>query len=121
METESEKGMLQCALSLCEGSDLRAQLLKKVFARCKIAPGKLETPCWEWEGPTSGDGRGGGYGRMSWMGQTVSVHRAVFTAVFGFIPGKKQVDHKCENRSCCNPDHLEAVTHKTNQKRKSCR
>lgn len=51
-------------------------------------------------------------------GQTVAVHRVIFTHFFGFIPGKKQIDHKCRNRLCCNPDHLELVTHKENQRRR---
>lgn len=55
---------------------------------------------------------------MSLDGQTVAVHRVVYTNFFGYIPGKKQIDHKCKNRKCCNPDHLEMVTHKENQKRR---
>lgn len=77
--------------------------------------------CWQWTGPTSGEGRGGGYGRMSLDGQTVAVHIVMFTCVNGYIPGKKQIDHKCNNRLCCNPDHLEMVTHKQNQKRRDKR
>ena len=73
------------------------------------------TGCWNWQGGTSGEGRGGGYGRMSLDGQTVAVHIVMFTNFFGFIPGKKQIDHKCNNRLCCNPDHLQMVTHKRNQ------
>lgn len=74
--------------------------------------------CWEWGGPNSGDGRGGGYARMCLDGQTVAVHRVVFTLFFGFIPGRKQVDHICRNRNCVRPSHLEMVTHKENQRRR---
>jgi len=74
--------------------------------------------CWIWDGPTSGNGRGGGYPRMCLDGQTVAVHRVIFTHFFGFIPGRKQIDHMCRNRLCCNPDHLELVTHKENQRRR---
>lgn len=76
------------------------------------------TPCWCWQGSCSGNGRGGGYPRMNLNGQTVAVHRVVYTHFNGFIPGKKQIDHKCRNRMCVNPDHLEMVTHKQNQKRR---
>lgn len=55
---------------------------------------------------------------MSLDGQTVAVHRVMWTNVHGFIPGKKQIDHKCRQRMCVNPDHLEMVTHKENQRRR---
>lgn len=79
------------------------------------------SPCHIWTGPDSGDGKGGGYGRMSLNSQTVAVHLVVFTHYYGYIPGKKQIDHKCNNRLCCNPAHLEMVTHRTNQKRRAQR
>lgn len=79
------------------------------------------SPCHIWTGPTSGEGKGGGYGRMSLGGQTVAVHLVVYTHYFGYIPGKKQVDHLCNNRLCCNPGHLELVTHLKNQRRRAAR
>lgn len=79
------------------------------------------SPCHLWTGPDSGTGRGGGYGRMSLGGQTVAVHLVVFTHYYGYIPGKKQVDHLCNNRLCCNPAHLELVSHLTNQRRRAKR
>lgn len=91
----------------------RKTIFEKIMSRVKI---NSDSGCWEWQGPTSGEGRGGGYGRMSLDGQTVAVHIVMFCNFFGFIPGKKQIDHKCNNRICCNPDHLEMVTHKQNQK-----
>lgn len=99
-------------------TERRKAIFEKIVARVKI---NSNTGCWEWQGPTSGSGRGGGYGRMSLDGQTVAVHIVMFTNFFGFIPGKKQIDHKCNNRICCNPDHLEMVTHKQNQKRRDQR
>ncbi|WP_417724597.1 HNH endonuclease signature motif containing protein [Salipiger sp.] len=55
---------------------------------------------------------------MCLSGQTVAVHRVMFTHHFGYIPGRKQIDHRCRNRMCVNPAHLEMVTHKTNQRRR---
>tara|TARA_R110000744_G_scaffold476_10_gene1819 strand:+ start:5797 stop:6168 length:372 start_codon:yes stop_codon:yes gene_type:complete len=81
--------------------------------------GPLPTPCWVWQGGHSGAGRGGGYPRMSLDGGTVAVHRVMWTQVHGYIPPKKQIDHRCENRLCVNPAHLQMVTHKRNQKLKS--
>lgn len=79
------------------------------------------SPCHIWQGATSGTGRGGGYGRMSLNSQTVATHIVVFTHFFGFIPGKKQVDHLCKNRLCCNPAHLELVSQKENCKRRDAK
>lgn len=96
----------------------RERIAEKVMARVRIDP---VTGCWIWTGPTSGEtGRGAGYPRMSLDGQMVAVHRVMFTNEHGYIPGKKQIDHKCRNRLCVRPDadHLEMVTHKQNQKRR---
>lgn len=58
---------------------------------------------------------------MKLDGQTVAVHLVVYTHFNGFIPGKKQIDHTCNNRMCVNPEHLELVTHLQNQKRRAAR
>lgn len=106
--------------------DRRKTVIEKIEARCDIVYTGYDidnkpSPCHLWQGPTSGDGRGGGYGRMSLDGQTVAVHLVAYTHYFGYIPSKKQVDHRCYQRLCCNPQHLEMVTHLQNQKRRSKR
>ncbi len=95
-------------------SERRQSILAKVKARVTVE----QNGCWIWQGPTSGSGRGGGYPRMCLDGQTVAVHRVIYTHFHGYVPGKKQIDHTCRNRLCCNPDHLELVTHKENQRRR---
>lgn len=103
--------------ALHRGFTGKRKLLGKILSRC-ISVRRTEgmTPCLEWTGPTSGAGRGGGYGRFSFEGRTCSVHRTVYQIVYGPIPPRKQVDHECCNRLCCNPDHLQCTTHKKNQK-----
>lgn len=96
----------------------RDQIMEKVRKNTEVCE---LTGCWNWRGGTSGTGRGGGYGRMNLDGHTVAVHIAVFTNCFGLVPGNKQIDHICENRLCCNPDHLDLVTHLENQRRKKHR
>lgn len=90
----------------------------KIAARVDIVDLGFDTPCHIWTGPDSGNGRGGGYPRMHLDGQTVAVHLVAWTNEHGFIPGKKQLDHKCRRRRCVNHEHLELVTHKQNQKRR---
>lgn len=104
----------------------RSEIIERIEARCEIHDRGFQidrrpSPCHLWTGPTSGTGKGGGYGRMSLNGQTVAVHLVVFTHYYGYIPGKKQVDHLCNQRLCCNPAHLELVTHLTNQRRRAQR
>lgn len=96
-------------------SDRRTGIIVKVQKSTYHNP---VSKCWDWQGPTSGNGRGGGYPRMNLDGQTVAVHRVVFTHYYGYIPGKKHIDHTCRNRLCVNPAHLELVTHKQNCKRR---
>jgi hypothetical protein len=103
-------------MSIIDRIHHRVEVVDKGF----VLDGK-PSPCHIWTGPDSGTGRGGGYGRMSLDGQTVAVHIVVFTIYFGYIPSKKQIDHRCNNRLCCNPAHLEMVTHLTNQRRRAAR
>jgi hypothetical protein len=41
-------------------------------------------------------------------------HRVLYRLVNGPIPIGAEIDHLCRNRSCVNPDHLEAVSHREN-------
>lgn len=93
------------------GLERRSKMLRWILSRCE-----KQGECLIWKGPTSGNGRGGGYGRFSFEGTTSAVHRVIYEVVYGPIPPRKQVDHKCNNRLCCRPDHLQHMTHKRNQK-----
>jgi len=100
---------------MCRRTTIKNRIAKN-FVCTQVS--ELSTPCHIWMGSTSGNGRGGGYPRMSLNGQTVAVHIVVWTNEHGYIPGKKQIDHLCENRLCVNVEHLEMVSHIENQKRK---
>lgn len=101
----------------------RDQIRAKIAARSheEPAPEWLNPelgPCRIWDGPTSGNGRGGEYARMYLDGQTVAVHRVAWINEHGHLPCKRQLDHLCRRRNCVAEAHLEPVTHKVNQKRR---
>jgi len=97
----------------------RSSIIARIYKRTETVCGPLPSPCILWTGPTSGKGRGGGYPRMSLDGGTVAVHRVVFVNFHGYIPPKKQIDHRCKNRLCLNHLHLEMVSAKLNCARRS--
>jgi hypothetical protein len=57
--------------------------------------------CWEWQG-----NRKAGYGQFSWKSKTRQAHRMAWEFTYGSIPDGLDVLHRCDNPSCCNPDHL---------------
>lgn len=52
----------------------------------------------------------GGYGRTS----NGMAHRIMYESVHGPVPAGLELDHLCEVKACCNPDHLEAATRAEN-------
>lgn len=68
--------------------------------------------CWEWQGTMTAYG----YGQFKCQSGLWRAHRLTFTLTNGSIPGGMIVRHKCDNRRCCNPDHLELGNHNDNMK-----
>jgi len=64
-----------------------------------------ENGCWEWSRGTSN-----GYGMIWKDGRSQRAHRVVYECAMGPIPKRLVLHHKCENRLCVNPDHLEVTT-----------
>lgn len=79
----------------------------RVVARIRVNP---ETQCWEWQGYRMP----AGHGRFRAEGRKVLVHVWVYARLVGPIPDGLELDHLCRVPFCCNPDHLEAVTHREN-------
>ncbi len=55
-----------------------------------------------------------GYGMSSYRRQRLRIHRVSWIVFRGEIPKNSCVLHHCDNKSCCNPDHLFLGSHKEN-------
>ncbi|SRR5258706_339634 len=72
--------------------------------------------CWVWTGSKEGNG----YPRFQRFYKETKeqyAHRIAYLSWIGPIPDDRELDHKCRNRSCVNPTHLEVVTHTENMLR----
>lgn len=83
-------------------------VMVKIEARCDkdVASG-----CWNYF-----RANGKGYGELSaGKGRTILVHRLVARIMLPEFKDELQVHHKCANRKCCNPEHLQVLTSRENR------
>lgn len=71
--------------------------------------------CWVWEGSSHTKGYGFIQSRVG-EEKRLYVHRISYELHYGPIPDKLFVLHKCDNKLCVNPDHLELGTQHKNIK-----
>ncbi len=81
---------------------LDSRIPTRVSHRIQIS----DSGCWEWTGPLDI----AGYGSISYKSRNWRLHRFTWTMLVGEIKPGLHIHHKCENKRCCNPAHLEALT-----------
>lgn len=74
------------------------------------------TGCWNWTGTRNGQ-RNCGYAVIETCGRKRLVHLVMYEALKGPLPTGLEADHRCWNKRCVNPNHIEAVTHAENIRR----
>lgn len=69
-----------------------------------LGKAKLRTQCRK---PIRG---GKSYGRIRINGRSLLLHRVIYEMTYGKIPDGLQVHHKCGNKRCINPKHMQLLT-----------
>lgn len=76
-------------------------------------------PCWLWVGGTYGGGASesrlyGGIRPYKNSQRKYRIHRITYQMFCGELNENQMLRHRCDTKSCCNPNHLEVGTHREN-------
>jgi hypothetical protein len=86
-----------------------ARLPERFWSKVAVDP----SGCWLWTGYLTTK-HPNGYGRFKIGEKGTLAHRLTWETLAGPIPAGMEIDHLCRVRRCCNPAHLEPVTHQEN-------
>ncbi len=81
-------------------------MLKPVIDRFLQKISVSDSGCWE----SNYAVKPNGYSQIGINKKFVLVHRFIYEYYYGQICPDLTIDHKCKNKKCCNPLHLEQVT-----------
>lgn len=68
--------------------------------------------CWIWSGAWNLHG----YGKLRHSKVYWLAHRFIWTMFNGPIPDGSELDHRCHNPACVNPEHLRLASHGENMR-----
>ncbi len=85
----------------------------RFWSKVNITENKEE--CWNWTASINTNG----YGQFFLLYKMVSSHRMSYLLTKGSIHNGLQVQHLCNNRLCCNPNHLKLGNNSKNEQYKS--
>jgi hypothetical protein len=93
-----------------ERTDLQGKSIEERFWSKVDIKGLNE--CWPWKGYINPSG----YGLFRYYDRYIGAHKIALILSKENIPEDSIACHKCDNRKCCNPNHIYPGTNSDNQR-----